>query len=435
MMEEPLKILVITYYWPPSGGAGVQRWLKMTRCLPSHGVMPVVLTVDPEKVEYPVTDPSLCADVDERVRVFRTDCFNPYGWYKRFTGKKQAPFGGFANEADPSFRQKVARFVRGNFFLPDARRGWNGHAYREAVRLIRTYGIDTVVTTGPPMSTHLIGKKLKRHFDICWVADFRDPWTDLYYRDMLYPTWIARKADAAMERSVLLAADHITVATAEVGELLRAKSPRLQAEKFSLVTNGFDAADMDVEVEKDTAFTLVYTGTMAADYPIGPLLDCLESLRDEVPVRFRLVGKIDAVWAGKIRQVCGDRCEFVPYVPHKESIAEVKKASAALLVLPSAVGYQGALPGKFFEYMGAGVPVLCLGSATSEAGRVLRETGAGTGVAWDDAEGIKAFLREAYSRFVRGEAFERPEAVTQFDRDCIAARFSSIVAACRKARF
>ena len=425
------KILVLTYYWPPSGGAGVQRWLKMTKYLPEHGIVPVVVTVSPDQVEYPVLDESLCAEVDRRVRVYHTSCFNPYGFYRRFTGRRQSPYGGFANEGVPSFRQKVARFVRGNFFLPDARRGWNRYAFREALRLIDAEGIDTVVTTGPPMSTHLVGLRLKRRRRICWIADFRDPWTDLYYKDMLYPTRLARAVDAAMERRVLLAADHVTAATAEVKDLLKAKSPLLSEEHFSVITNGYDPADMTDIVVPDPEFTMVYTGTLAANYPLGTLLRCLEEMTADMPVHFRLVGKVDEVWAAKIREICGPRCTFVPYVPHRESIREVKRATVALLVLPAAAGYQGALPGKFFEYMGAGVPVLCLGSPDGAASRILAESGAGTGVAYDDADGIRRFLQKHYTSFLAGQRPVRPAAVENFDRDRIAERFSRLVADCR----
>ena len=157
------KVLVITYYWPPSGGPGVQRWLKFVKYLPDFGIQPIVLTVDPARAEYPVLDQSLETDVAPDLEVYRTDCKGIYDWYKKLTGSKTAPYSGFANEGNPGLLQKMARFIRGNFFLPDARRGWIKYAFSEACRIIETSGIDTIITTGPPHSTHLIGLKLKKN--------------------------------------------------------------------------------------------------------------------------------------------------------------------------------------------------------------------------------------------------------------------------------
>ena len=173
------KILIITYYWPPSGGPGVQRWLKFSKYLPEFGYDPIIITVDPEKAEYPIKDHTLEQDVRAGQIVYRTDCSGIYEYYKKLTKAQSAPYSGFVNEGTPSLKQKIARFIRGNFFLPDARRGWNKHAYHQAIQIIQEEKIDAVITTGPPMSTHLVGQKLKKRFHLHWIADFRDPWTDI----------------------------------------------------------------------------------------------------------------------------------------------------------------------------------------------------------------------------------------------------------------
>ena len=157
------KVLIITYYWPPSGGAGVQRWLKFVKYLPQFGIEPVVLTVDPEQAAYPVIDASLEKDVAENVRIYRTPCTDYFKFYRLFSGKKELPTGGISSDGKSSLKQKIMGFVRGNLLLPDPRRGWNGYAYRKAVQLIREHGIETVVTTSPPHSTQLIGLKLKKN--------------------------------------------------------------------------------------------------------------------------------------------------------------------------------------------------------------------------------------------------------------------------------
>ena len=259
------KILIITYYWPPSGGPGVQRWLKFSKYLPEFGYDPIIITVDPEKAEYPIKDHTLEQDVRAGQIVYRTDCSGIYEYYKKLTKAQSAPYSGFVNEGSPSLKQKIARFIRGNFFLPDARRGWNKHAYHQAIQIIQEEKIDTVITTGPPMSTHLVGQKLKKRFHLHWIADFRDPWTDIYYYNKMYPTPIAKAIDRKYERNVLLDADQVITVSDYIKKQLAAKSPAIQASKIKVIANGFDAEDFDLTIPKEDVITITYTGTFAAD--------------------------------------------------------------------------------------------------------------------------------------------------------------------------
>jgi len=173
------KVLIITYYWPPSGGAGVQRMLKFVKYLHQLGVQITVITVDPRKASYQLTDDSFLKDIPDDINVIKTNTFEPFNLYKSLGSKKEIPHSGFANETNPGFFQKASRFVRGNFFIPDARRGWNKYAYREAIKVIKNNKIDAIITSSPPHSTQLVGLKLKNKYNIPWVADLRDPWTDI----------------------------------------------------------------------------------------------------------------------------------------------------------------------------------------------------------------------------------------------------------------
>ena len=199
----PLRLLVITYYWPPSGGAGVQRCLKWVKYLPGLGVVPTVLTVDPDQATYPVRDESLLREVPAGVRVIRTATREPFGSYQKLTGRA-VPHGGFANEGAPGFTQQALRFVRGNLFIPDPRRGWNAYALAAVEKLLREGAtFDAVLTSSPPHSTQLIGLELQRRHGLCWLADLRDPWTDIYYAKDLHRTAAAAWLDARYERQVL----------------------------------------------------------------------------------------------------------------------------------------------------------------------------------------------------------------------------------------
>ena len=186
------KILIITYYWPPSGGAGVQRWVKFVKYMTTMGIEPFVLTVHPDYATYPQTDLTLEKDIPDNVQVFYTKSFELYSLYKKISSNKEVPYGGFSNTRKLDIKEKILRFIRGNFIIPDPRKGWNKYAIKKAKELIRLFQIDTVITTSPPHSTQLIGLQLKNQLDIKWLADLRDPWTDIYYFRQMYPTFLAK---------------------------------------------------------------------------------------------------------------------------------------------------------------------------------------------------------------------------------------------------
>ena len=199
------KVLIITYYWPPSGGAGVQRWLKLSKYLPEFGIEPIILTVDENSASYPILDQTLLKDVSPDLKVIKTKSFEILDWYKKIKKTKKVPYGGFASSSQNiGFGEKAMRFARGNFFIPDARIGWNRYALKEALKLIKSEGIETIITTGTPHSTHLIGLKIKQKLSkMQWFADFRDPWTDIFYNDLLMQTALAKKLNAQKEKAVL----------------------------------------------------------------------------------------------------------------------------------------------------------------------------------------------------------------------------------------
>ncbi|MEY3711455.1 MAG: hypothetical protein RL104_238 [Bacteroidota bacterium] len=239
----PKRILVATYYWPPAGGPGVQRWLKTAQALKQLGHDVEVLTVDPAYATYPLRDESLRAET-HGIRVHATRARDWFGTYQKLTRRKEVPFSGFANQAGaPGPIQRLSRWVRGNFFLPDPRRGWNRYAVDEALRQHARAPFDLVVTSGPPHSTHLIGLELQQH-GLRWWADFRDPWTDIYYYRMFYPSAWARRRDAALERQVLQRAERVLCVSDDLKRLLAGKLDGAH-EKFLVVPNGYDPSDFN----------------------------------------------------------------------------------------------------------------------------------------------------------------------------------------------
>ncbi|GAB3320628.1 glycosyltransferase family 4 protein [Hymenobacter humi] len=385
----PLRLLVITYYWPPSGGAGVQRCLKFVKHLGSFGVEPTVITVDPAEATYPVRDESLLAEVPAGVRVIRTGTSEPFESYKKLTGRA-VPYGGFANEGKPGLVQKAMRFVRGNLFIPDPRRGWNRHALAAVEELLAAgETFDAVLTSSPPHSTQLIGLELKRRHGLRWLADLRDPWTDIYYYKDLRHTPMAAWLDARYERRVLTQADAVLVTSPETKRLFLAKLSDLPSAKFHVLPNGYDESDFQRTSAPPTdCLRITHTGTITELYHIERLLEAVATCaarHPDVPLRLRFVGQVSAQLHAQIERAgLLSVTEFLPFVPHNESVAHLLNASALLMAIPDVPRNFGILPGKVFEYLAANKPILCVGPAGCDADNLLQECAAGHALPYQD---------------------------------------------------
>ncbi len=413
-----MRILLITYYWPPAGGPGVQRWLGLSRYLKKLGAEISVLTVDAAQAAYPLKDPGLERKVERGVEVFRTDNLDPFSLYLKWTGRKEIPFSGFANESErPGFRQKMAKWVRGNVFLPDARRGWNRFAIAEALRLNAIDPFDLCITTGPPHSTHLIGLRLQKLLKIKWVADFRDPWTDIYYASELKPAFLARSIDSSMEAKVLRAADRVYASSPSLLHRLASKGA---GPSVRLLTNGYDPEDFaDVATADSPAqkqSELVYLGTMSRIYTLDGLIETLRALGDQAPL-LRLIGVCDAFLRKQIED-SGISAVFENPIPHSEAVLRMSSAEVLLLLIPEQTGNQGIIPGKLFEYIASGRPILGIGPVESDAAVLVSQSEAGVFCDYRDSavmaqsilrllesdgasvEQRKAFGRDAQAQFV-----------------------------------
>ncbi|MBI3509973.1 MAG: glycosyltransferase family 4 protein [Bacteroidetes bacterium] len=417
------RILIITYYWPPSGGAGVQRWVKLSRYFAKKGVKVFVVTVDPKKASYALLDETLQHDVDPSVKVFHTSTFEPYGIYKTITGKKQIPFGGFANEdkRQLKFSQKVTRFIRGNAFLPDARVGWNKYAFAECCRIIEEEKIDAVITTSPPHSTQLTGLKLKKKFGIKWLADLRDQWTDIYYYDKLYLTDYSRKRDAEMEREVLEQADAVVTVSEEIRKKLISKSKELNPDKFFVIPNGFDAEDFkNQKQQQNSHFIISYTGTLTDDYRIEKFLSAVRSLEGECPeMMLHITGSFPGGIKTAIQNAAKEKVKFLPHVPHHEAVKQMCSGDLLLLVIPDAKGNKGILTGKLFEYLATQKTILCIGPEDGDAAGIISSCGAGMTFDYENENGMKKFILEKYSEWkLKGKTSGADhEAIKKFSRE------------------
>ncbi|MDO7703377.1 MAG: hypothetical protein MUQ01_04240 [Flavobacteriaceae bacterium] len=384
-MSTQKKVLILTYYWPPSGGSGVQRWMYFAKHLKSLGWEPIVVTVDKEKASYGVLDESLNQEVDG-IRVIKTSTREPLQLYSRLTTgskKKGIPQGEVKRK---SVFGKLSAFIRGNFFIPDARIGWVPFALKAARKIVAKEQITTIITTGPPHSSHLIGLQLQKEFKVNWFADFRDPWSDVFYNKDLYRRSRAVSKDLKLELQVLQAAQGIiTTVGGRLHESLIAKAP---AQKFYALPNGFDSELMNrVTVEKNHHYLhVVYTGLLTHNQPYKGVFKILNDLSATQPIKLSLAGNIapDIINEIKISFPKIDAI-FHGYLSHKEAVGLMK--SANLLINFIFIGAQTQMiSGKILEYIATEIPILSIGNPDSEAAKFLEQ---GTAAVMLDQSNLK----------------------------------------------
>ncbi len=425
------RVLVVSYYFPPSGGPGVQRVLKFIKYLPACGWEPVVLTVRTADAAYPELDATLQADVPPGLRVERTRAWDPYALYARLLGtSRQASIGvGFTGEGRANRRQRAARWIRANLFRPDARVGWVPFARARAHRLLKEGGVDVVLTSGPPHSAHLVGKSLAAD-GIPWVADFRDPWTDIsYYRELPF-TRRSRRREAALERAVLDAADRVVTVSPALQALLGQKTRT----PIVVIPNGFDPADfVRRPPPRRDVFRLTHTGTLSASQNPTSLWAVLGAMRREgaLPaLRLQLVGNVDPVVCESLEEAgLMPLTTMTPYVPHPEAVRYMCEASLLLLAINRVEGAEGIVTGKVFEYLASGRPVLGVGPPLGDAAKLLGETGAGRLFGYEDRVGMAAYLRSAYAAWEAGHPLPGADAVAAraYDRRVLTGTLAALL--------
>ena len=399
-MSKGKRILIITYYWPPSGGAGVQRWLKFVKALSKKGWEPVIYT--PENPEYPSIDESMLAEVPEGIELLKTPIWEPFELYKRFSSKnkKEKINAGFLSEDGQKnkWTQNLSIWIRGNFFIPDARKFW----IKPSVKYLKNYlsenPVDYIITTGPPHSMHLIGLGLKKRFaKIPWVADFRDPWTNIdFYKDLKL-TKLADKKHHKQERAVLTKADAVIT----IGNTMKLEFDELGGNNVHVITNGFDEADLPKEHPgKDPKFSIAHIGTLNASRNPQILWEALDGLFKNRPelkerIEIKLVGKVDVSVKNEIKAHGLEAClNLIPYLKHEEAIKEQMKSHLLLLMINNTPNAKGILTGKMFEYISSGSYIMGIGPKDGDAALVLAESKSGEMFGYEDKEDIQRFLEK-----------------------------------------
>ncbi len=377
------KVLIVTYYWPPSGGAAVQRWLSFANKLAERGWEVHLLTVNKRYATYQLWDESLCDQINKKIHIYTTKTFEPFGLYKMFFGKNSIPKPAFSNESSPSFLKKVSRFIRGNFFIPDPRKGWKRFAVPKALEIIKQHHVKNIITAGPPHSTHFIGKKIKELTGIKWIADFHDLWTDVIYYNMLYHIPFVKKWDLQLEKNILESADVVVTVGEKYKQKLLTKSRNLNPAEFRILRIGYDEMLFQSEnkKKKQSEFSITYTGSIADFYEPQVLIYALKNIMEkypEVPVRIRFVG----VLSGGIKnEIIKSGFQHIlkeeGYVSHAASIQYLKEATVLLLVNPVTKDEEMVIPGKLYEYLAAQKPIINITTKKAETADIIEACSAG----------------------------------------------------------
>lgn len=369
------RVLIITYYWPPNGGAGVYRWLKMSKYLPEYGWQPVVYT--PKDPEVVADDPELLKQVRAEVEVVKRPITEPFSLYKRFTGRAQhekVQTAFLSEQGRGGWKEDLALWVRSNFFIPDARVWWVKPSVRYLKAYLRDHPVDAIISTGPPHSMHLIAMALKKSTGLPWVADFRDPWTGIdFYGQLSLTSWADRRHHR-LEREVLTTADRVVTVSWSWAKDLEV----LGAKEVEVITNGFDRDDVPKEsVPVDDRFSLVHIGSMSATRDLPGLWKALAAIAADDPVfreRFvlRFVGPVDHhVVESATAAGLGAHIERLGRVSHAEAMRQMQRARVLLLPINDTPNSAGILPGKLYEYLSVGRPILAVGPRDGDVARVL----------------------------------------------------------------
>ena len=368
MLSKP--ILIITYYWPPSGGSGVQRWVYFSKYLKKLGYSPIVLTIDLKSASYPAIDRSLINET-QGIPVHYVKSFNwikIYSWFKK--GKKdKIPQGEFSKKG---LVDHIAAFIRGNFFIPDARVNWAKSAIKEALRIVKSHKIEKIITTGPPHSTHLIGLNLKKQLNFKWIADFRDPWTDIFYVKSFYRLSFAKKKDKLFERKVLSNANAIITTTSENFQKdLQSKISINQ--NFFKIYNGYDS-DLfkKIKKRKNKDFQIVFTGLLTENHPYKEFIESFIKFLKKDPkvnVKIILAGLISEKILNEFNRI--SNIEFHGYINHQDAVNLMIDGNILLNFMYKQEKNTTMISGKLIEYMATGNPVLMIGDKKSEASKLL----------------------------------------------------------------
>jgi len=410
-------LLIITYYWPPAGGPGVQRWLKFVKYLPDFGIQPVVYI--PENPTYPIVDENLVKEVSDKAIILKQKIFEPYQLASFFSKNKTRKIssGIIPNKKKQSFLDKLFLLIRGNLFIPDARVFWVKPSVRFLEKYIVENNIGTIVTSGPPHSLHLIGLELKQKLNIKWIADFRDPWTTIGYHKSLRLSSYAAKKHKFLEHKVLNMADTIIVTS----KTTKSEFEVITSRPIEVITNGYDVENIEKQ-DLDSKFSLAHIGSFLSERNPTILWESLVELINEIPdfknhLEIKLIGAVSHEVLETIAQFgLNPYLNNMGYVSHGEAIAHQKKSQVLLLIEINSKETRSIIPGKLFEYMVSGRPIIAIGPNGSDFAEIITDTNTGVFFEYSEKAKLKNVISDYYNQYLDGKLQSNAVGLQKYSR-------------------
>ncbi|OIQ18672.1 MAG: glycosyl transferase family 1 [Flavobacterium sp. MedPE-SWcel] len=422
------KVLIITYYWPPAGGPGVQRWLKFVKYLPEHNIEPIVYI--PENPTYPLIDENLVNEVDDKVTILKHKITEPYNWASIFSknGTKKISSGIIPNKKKQSIVQRLMLWVRGNLFIPDARVLWVKPSISYLSSYIKEHNIDTIITTGPPHSVHLIGLGLKQQLGVKWFADFRDPWTTIGYHKELKLSDSAANKHKELEVEVLNTADTIIVTspTTKVEFEVITKQP------VTVITNGYDVEKVGKQ-PLDEKFTLAHIGSFLSERNPKVLWQAItELIAEDVAFKnvfqLKLIGAVSQEVLTTLKEFkLNDYINNLGYISHTEALIEQRKSQVLLLVEIDSKDTKCIIPGKLFEYMVSERPILAIGPKDADLATIIKSTNTGVFSTYDEKERIKETILGYFKQYQERNLTTHAIGLQQYSRKNLTSQLATLL--------
>ena len=411
------KVLIITYYWPPAGGPGVQRWLKFVKYLPEFNIQPIVYC--PENPLYPTLDYSFLQEIDSKITVLKHPIKEPLRFLSLLFKSKTNILskGGIPDSKKQSLFERFLLYIRGNFFVPDARVFWVKPSVKYLSSYISKHQIDTIITTGPPHSVHLIGMQLKVKHKLRWYADFRDPWTDISYHKNLNLTQNTQQKHLKLERQVLNTSDQIIVTSSQTKQLFS----KITQKPISVITNGFDDENVS-SISLDSKFSLTHIGSLFDQRNPTLLWNVLSELIEEFPefkanFQLVLVGNVSAdIKASMDSAKLTSFLKIVGSVTHNEAIMYQRKTQVLLLIEANTTEASYIIPGKLFEYINANRPILALGPKQSDIPSILKDTQTGRYFDYENETALKTHILELFENYKTNSLSVASKDIERFSR-------------------
>ena len=418
------KVLIITYYWPPAGGPGVQRWLNFVKFLPENNIEPVLFI--PKDPNYPIIDESLCKEIDSNLSIIKFPINEISNFLPKYNFLNSIRSGNVPVPKRQSLFQKLLFFIRGNLFIPDMKLFWIKKSADFLKNYLKKNKIETIITTGPPHSTHLIGLDLKNTLNINWIADFRDPWVNLNYLNRFHLLSSTKKRHKELRDKVLNNADTIIVTS----ERLRKLYKKFSTNVFN-ITNGYNHNKYKIEL--DEKFSISHIGSLYDERNPSFLWDVIEEMYEDIDnfkndFQINLIGNTSKKIKNNLNTKKFHSCiNYYDYVNHNHSIQLMGSSQALLMIEANDFESSYAIPGKLFEYLNSRRPIIAVGPSKSDVSKILSKTKSGKFFCYNEGSYLKRYLQEIYDNYKLGRKQFKSKGIELYDRRNLTKRLAKIL--------